>query len=110
MSENLTLDGMAVALRALRLLAVDFGHLPAPHVDLSTIFPDHVQLHFHSDLSAFEAWRDALGIDPDTVGYGEQSAGQTRVLTTSADFAGAVLELTGYGDVHVPAVAEAGAA
>ncbi|NEA63604.1 hypothetical protein [Streptomyces sp. SID12488] len=110
MSENLTLDGMAVALRALRLLAVDFGHLPAPDVDVSTYFPDRLRLRFHDDLSEFEAWRSALGVDPATVVYREQSAGRTRVLKTTADFAGAVLELVGYGDVLVPAVAEAGAA
>ncbi len=110
MSENLTLDGMAVALRALRLLTVDFGHLPAPDVDVSTYFPDRLQLRFHDDLAAFETWRAALGVAPDTVVYSEQSDGQTRVLKTTADFAGAVLELTGYGDVHAAAVAEAGAA
>ncbi|MEW2114563.1 hypothetical protein AB0945_05115 [Streptomyces sp. NPDC005474] len=110
MSETLTLDGMAVALRALRVLAVDFGHLPAPDVDVSTFCPDRLRLRFHDNMSAFEAWRAALGVDPDTVVYSEQSAGLTRVLKTTADFAGAVLELTGYGDVHVPAVAEAGAA
>ncbi|MDW4907447.1 hypothetical protein RB628_19345 [Streptomyces sp. ADMS] len=108
MSETLTLDGLAVALRALRLLTVDFGHLPAPDMQVSTIYPDRLRLRFHDDLSAFEAWRDALGAAPAAVAYGVQSDGRTCVLTTTADFAGAVLELTGYGDVH--AVVEAGAA
>ncbi|GHH38231.1 hypothetical protein FHS35_007605 [Streptomyces umbrinus] len=110
MSETLTLDNLSVPLRALRLLAVDFGHLPAPDVDVSTYFPDRLRLRFHDDLSAFEAWRSALGVDPATVVYREQNDGQTRVLKTTADFAGAVLELTGYGDLPVAAMAEAGAA
>lgn len=108
MSENLTLDGLTAPLRALRVLAVDFGHLPAPTVDVTTVYPDLLRLRFHDDLCAFEAWREALGFDPDTVVCREQNAGQTRVLKATADFAGAVLELTGYGDVH--AAAEAGAA
>jgi hypothetical protein len=108
MSANLTLDSLTLPLRALRVLAVDFGHLPAPDVQVSTIYPDRLRLRFHDGLSAFEAWRAALGVDPDAVRYGEQSDGRTCVLTTTAEFAGAVLELTGYGDVH--AVAEAGAA
>ncbi|QJT03177.1 hypothetical protein G9272_25240 [Streptomyces asoensis] len=103
MNEGLTLDGLAAPLRVLRLLTVDFGHLPAPQIDVSTVYPDQLGLRFHDDLSAFEAWRDALGIVPDSVVYREQGAGRTRVLKASTEYAGAVLELTGYGDVHAPA-------
>ena len=56
----------------------------------------------HDDLSGFETWRDALGIVPDDVDYHEQSDGRTRVLKASAAYAGAVLELIGYGDVPAP--------
>ncbi|MGY5131703.1 hypothetical protein ACWGJW_04720 [Streptomyces nigrescens] len=106
MSEALTLDNLAVPLRVLRLLATDFGHLPAPEIDVSTIYPDQLALRFHDDLADFEVWRDALGIVPDDVVYREQNDGRTRVLKASADYAGAVLELTGYGDV--PALAPVG--
>ncbi|MFJ7293288.1 hypothetical protein [Streptomyces collinus] len=102
MSENLTLDGLAVALRALRLLAVDFGRLPSPDVHVSPVFPDRLELSFHRGLPDFEVWREALGISPDTVVYREQSGGRTRVLKASVDFAGAAMELTGYSDVCVP--------
>ncbi|MEU0165498.1 hypothetical protein ABZ214_08590 [Streptomyces iakyrus] len=98
MSENLTLDGLAVALRALRLLAVDFSRLPAPDVHLSPVFPDRLELSFHRGLPDFEVWREALNISPDAVVYREQGDGRTRVLKASADFAGAELELTGYSD------------
>ncbi|MEV7146700.1 hypothetical protein AB0O05_09455 [Streptomyces sp. NPDC093084] len=104
MSQDLTFDGLAVPLRVLRLLAADFGHLPAPHIDVSTVFPDRLQLRFHGSLTAFETWRDALGIAPDTVAYHEQ-CGDTRVLMASVDYAGAVLELVGYGDLPAPALA-----
>ncbi|MFC8200299.1 hypothetical protein ACFUTV_33645 [Streptomyces sp. NPDC057298] len=104
MSENLTLDDVAVPLRALRLLATDFGHLPAPSVQVSTIYPERLELTFYDDLPGFETWREALGIAPDTVTYREQSDGRTRVLRTSVDHAGAVLRLTAYADIVTPAL------
>ncbi|MCG7204140.1 hypothetical protein [Streptomyces arenae] len=110
MSQDLTLDGLAVPLRVLRLLAVDFGHLPAPDVDVSPVFPDLLRLRFHDDLAGFETWRDALGIVPDDVVYSEQSGGRTRVLKASVDYAGAALELTGFGDVPAHAPAPVGSA
>ncbi|MFF4573659.1 hypothetical protein [Streptomyces sp. NPDC001410] len=100
MSDGLTLDDLAVVLRALRLLAVDFGHLPAPDVQVSTIYPHRLELRFHDNLPGFEAWRESVGVAPDDVVYREQSDGRTRVLKASADYAGAALELTGYFDVQ----------
>ncbi|MFT9476327.1 hypothetical protein [Streptomyces sp. Mo3] len=102
MNRGLTLENLAVPLRVLRLLATDFGHLAAPEIYISTIYPDRLELRFHDDLSGFETWRDALGIVPDDVDYHEQSDGRTRVLKASAAYAGAVLELIGYGDVPAP--------
>jgi hypothetical protein len=110
MSEGLTLDDLSVALRALRLLAVDFGHLPAPVVSVTDIYPNQLKLSFHDGLDDFEVWREALGIAPEAVIHGTQSNDRTRVLKTTADFAGAVLELTGYAEITDPATAEAGAA
>ncbi|SFN21126.1 hypothetical protein SAMN04487980_1013237 [Streptomyces sp. cf124] len=105
MSETLTLDGLTAPLRALRLLAIDFGHLPVPDVQVSPIYPDQLGLRFHDDLNAFEAWREAVGIAPDAVAYGEQNGGRTRVLKACGDFAGAVVVLTGYSDITAPAPA-----
>ncbi|MGW0840183.1 hypothetical protein ACWD26_08460 [Streptomyces sp. NPDC002787] len=102
MNEGLTLDGLAVPLRVLRLLAADFGHLPAPDVDVSPIFPDRLVLRFHHDLSAFEMWREVLAVASGDVEYREQSQGRTRVLKASVEYAGATLELIGYGDVQAP--------
>ncbi|MFF7283027.1 hypothetical protein [Streptomyces griseorubiginosus] len=105
MSDTLTLDDLSVPLRALRLLAVDFGHLAPPSVHMGPIYPNQVELSFHDDLAGFEAWREALGIAPDAVTHGTQSDGRTRVLTTSADFAGALVTLTGFAKVPDPAPA-----
>ncbi|WP_455353787.1 hypothetical protein [Streptomyces sp. SYSU K217416] len=102
MSDLLTLDDLAVPLRALRLLATDFGHLAAPAVRVSTIYPERLELTFYDDLPGFEAWREALGIAPDTVTYHEQSDGRTRVLRTTVDHGGAAVHLTGYADIVAP--------
>lgn len=103
MSDGLTLDDLAVSLRVLRRLAADFGHLAAPAVHVSTIWPDRLELSFHGDLAGFEAWRDALGIAPDAVTHGTQSGGRTRVLLASGEYAGAAVKLAGYADIPAPA-------
>ncbi|MER5980143.1 hypothetical protein ABT142_27095 [Streptomyces sp. NPDC001857] len=110
MSETPTLDGLAVSLRVLRLLASEFGHLPAPDVQVSPIFPDELELRFHDGLGGFEAWREAVGIAPDVVDYREQSGGRTRVLKASVKYAGAVVVLVGYGDIPVSAPVPVGGA
>ncbi|EGX54417.1 hypothetical protein SZN_38058, partial [Streptomyces zinciresistens K42] len=48
MSAILTLDGLSVPLGALRLLAVDFPDLPAPVVDVSSLYPERLSLSLHS--------------------------------------------------------------
>ncbi|WP_394816786.1 hypothetical protein [Streptomyces lonegramiae] len=101
----LTLDELAVPLRAVRLLAADFGHLPAPCVHVSTIYPNQLELSFHDGLDGFEAWRDALGIAPDAVDCREQGGGRTRALSLTTDCAGAQLRLVAYRDVPAPATA-----
>ncbi|MFD7403002.1 hypothetical protein ACFV7R_10080 [Streptomyces sp. NPDC059866] len=107
MSEGLTLDDLIVPLQALRLLATDFGHLPAPDVDVTPIYPNRLRLSFHRGLAEFEAWREALGIAPDAVRHGTQSGGHTRVLRADAQCADAGLELVAYADIPAPAPAGA---
>jgi hypothetical protein len=101
-SETQTLDDLTAPLRVLRLLAVDFGHLPAPDVQVSPIYPERLELRLHDDLNGFEAWREAVGIAPDDVVYREQSDGRTRVLKASTVYAGAEVVLFGYGTVTAP--------
>ncbi|MBI0297982.1 hypothetical protein JBE04_26840 [Streptomyces sp. PRKS01-29] len=105
MNDALTLDELAVPLRALRLLATDFGHLPAPCTRVSTVYPDQLELSFYDDLTDFEAWREALGIAPDAVECREQGGGRTRALSLTTDYAGAALRLVAYADVPAPATA-----
>ncbi|MFE2419695.1 hypothetical protein [Streptomyces hokutonensis] len=104
MSENVSLDDLSVPLRALRLLAGDFGHLPAPDVHVSTIYPEQLELTFYDDLTGFEMWREALRIAPDAVTCREQGNGSTRRLRASVDHAGATVQLIAYADVVTPVV------
>ncbi|MFB7334937.1 hypothetical protein ACFC00_25295 [Streptomyces adustus] len=102
MSAILTLDALSTPLRALRLLAVDFPGLPAPVVDVSSIYPDRLSLSVHTSqggFAAFEAWRTALGIDPATVDFHVQCDHRTGVLSAQTVYGGADIELTGYTQV-----------
>ncbi|MFE9990854.1 hypothetical protein ACFYRK_28875 [Streptomyces sp. NPDC005381] len=106
MNEILTLEGLSAPLLALRLLALDFPHLPAPVVDMSSIYPDRLALSFHESqgaFTAFEAWRAALGIDPGAVEFHVQCDHRTGVLNAQATYGGADIELTAF--TQVPATA-----
>lgn len=92
-----TFADLSRPLALLRLLAVDHPDLPAPDVQVSPIYPERLQLSVHDDFGTFEAWREALGIDPDTVERKLQSADTTVVLKASATIADASVELVGYG-------------
>ncbi|WP_217197067.1 hypothetical protein [Streptomyces buecherae] len=98
-----TVKELATPLCALRLLATDFTHLPAPNIGVSTIFPGRLELSFHGDaedlggFAAFETWRQALGVEPDAVEFSVQSGGRTHVLSAYAEFAGASVRLVAYG-------------
>ncbi|GGS92478.1 hypothetical protein [Streptomyces violaceus] len=103
MTSSLTFDSLTVSMQALRLLAVDFPHLPAPDVDVSPLDPERLRLSFHDtsceSLAAFEQWRMALGIASDAVAHSFQSEDRTRVLKAEGLFAGAVVVLTAFADV-----------
>jgi len=90
----------------MRLLAADHPDLPAPHVGVSPHYPHRLTLSVHGDLGGFEAWREALGIDPDTVRRNTQSGGTTLLLTGSTTVADAHVELVGYAP-NLALVAEA---
>ncbi|MGW6261731.1 hypothetical protein [Streptomyces sp. NPDC055085] len=97
MNEILTLEGLSAP-----LLALDFPHLPAPVVDMSSIYPDRLALSFHESqgaFPAFEAWRAALGIDPGAVEFHVQCDHRTGVLNAQATYGGADVELTAYTQV-----------
>ncbi|MEV3875281.1 hypothetical protein [Streptomyces sp. NPDC049906] len=113
LGEAVTLADLNVPLRALRLLAAEFPDLPAPCVDLSTIFPDRLCLRLHEapgapPLAAFEAWRAALGV-PDGEVTGRFQCGGVWVLTAEAWFEGARVELSAYADLDVPTAKWGGA-
>ncbi|MFF2997311.1 hypothetical protein ACFVTC_22540 [Streptomyces sp. NPDC057950] len=102
MSDVLTLEGLSAPLRALRLLALNFPDLPAPVIDVSSIYPDRLALSFHvsqGGFAGFEAWRAALGIAPDAVDFHVQCDHRTGVMTAQTKYSGADIELTGYTEV-----------
>ncbi|MGA5321874.1 hypothetical protein ACPCIU_15720 [Streptomyces seoulensis] len=102
MSTVLTLDGLSVPLRSLRLLAVDFPDLPGPVVDVSSIFPDRLTLSLHDGqggFASFEAWRAALGVDPAAVDFHVQCDGRTGVMQAQTSYGGARIELIGFQQV-----------
>ena len=95
----MTLNDLTAPMRALRLLAADFPHLPTPYIEFGPIFPEQLTLSLHDDLEAFEAWREALGVPTDAVTHREQSGGRTHVPRASISYAGAEVHLRGFSDV-----------
>lgn len=116
-TQTLTLDSLSAPMRALRLLAAEFGYLPVPAVDLSAYYTERLALSLHtsdltgvSALAAFEMWREALGIDPHTVTIAERSGGRTCVLKAETRFGGAEIALTAYADTPAGPGSESGGA
>ncbi|WP_405507610.1 hypothetical protein OG323_14660 [Streptomyces cyaneofuscatus] len=94
-----SMGDLSAAVTALASLTVRFPDLPGVAVRITTVYPDQLELAAHDDLSAFEAWREALGIDPEDVVHGVQSGGMTRVLDAHTVFMGARLRLIGFAKV-----------
>jgi hypothetical protein len=101
--EAVTLDDMRTPLRALVALATHHAGLPAPHIAASTVFPGSLRLSFHHGrLSAFEAWREALGIAPEAVTYEVLTGTGEPLLEAVTEYAGARVELIGFGHPNPP--------
>ena len=97
-----TLGAMGAPLLVLRMFSAEYPHLPAPCLDVSTVYPDLLTLSFHNGLGDFEAWRGALGIAPEYVSHHVQCDGRTQVLEAKTDYAGARLHLVGYAKIPAP--------
>lgn len=97
-----TMGGLSAAVTLLASFVARFPDLPAVDVRVSTVYPDRLELSAHDDLAVFEAWREALGIDPGAVVHGVQGGGSTRVLEAHALFMGARLRLVGFSEIPVP--------
>lgn len=80
----------------LNLLVADHPNLPAVNVLISRHAPNRLQLDIHGNLTVFETWREALGIDPSTVRRNLQSGGTTMVLTAAGTIADCPVELISY--------------
>ncbi|MFG3410194.1 hypothetical protein [Streptomyces sp. NPDC048142] len=97
-----TMGGLSAAVAVLASLMARFPDLPAVDVHVSTVYPDQLELSAHSGLTAFEAWREALGIDPWSVVHGVQSGGTTHRLNAHTVFTGVRLCLVGYSEIAEP--------
>lgn len=98
MSERLTLRDVSAPVAALALLMAGHPDLPAPHIDISPVFPERLRLGFHGE--PFDAWLAALVVAPETVTTGTQSNGQTNVRKVTARYGGAEIELAEFTQVE----------
>ncbi|MFG2750064.1 hypothetical protein [Streptomyces xanthophaeus] len=99
---KLLLEALDAPLRVLRLFASEYPHLPAPAVSVSTVYPELLELSFHDNLAGFEAWREALKLDPGSVSYHVHAHSGTRVLKAETTYAGAGLCLVGFAKIPTP--------
>ncbi|MFE9538506.1 hypothetical protein [Streptomyces sp. NPDC006691] len=90
---------LSAAVRALQCLVVEFPELPAGAVSVTDIWDDRLELALHNGLDAFEAWRAALGIHPETVVLRTQGGAQTWCLAAETAYAGATVRLVAYAPV-----------
>lgn len=96
------------AVSALAAMAEAFGHLPPAHITVSQ--PDaggalHIQMR---TPAAFEAWREALGLDAQGVVL--RSNGGDAWLRVEGAFSGGQVELSGHGLTDPELLAEGRAA
>ncbi|PZT75132.1 MULTISPECIES: hypothetical protein [unclassified Streptomyces] len=98
-----TLGALAAPVTALATLTARFPDLPSVDCQISTIVPDELELVSHDNLAGFEAWRQALGIAPDSVVHGVQGGGTTHVLKAYTAFMGVRVRLVCFAPVAAPA-------
>lgn len=89
------LHELSAPIAALALLIAN-RDLPAPSIDISTVFPDRLRLDFHDDPEGFEAWLSALGVDPSTVTGSTSGSSETQVRRATTTYAGADIQLTSF--------------
>ncbi|MFG3316075.1 hypothetical protein ACGF0C_29315 [Streptomyces albidoflavus] len=99
-----TLASLNRRLTVLADLVASHPELPAPNVEICSVFTDRVALAFHESPGSFHQWLTALGIDLHTVQGG---AGNTTAwLAALYEVDGVTLKLTSY--TRLAAVAETG--
>ncbi|MEU7149175.1 hypothetical protein AB0B15_14235 [Streptomyces sp. NPDC045456] len=94
-----TLADQQAVLDAAAGLARTFGHLPAASIHVDLIDPGWVMVAIHDDLPAFEAWREALGVEPSDVEFGLFVERGHMILEARTRFMGAEIEVHGYAPV-----------
>ncbi|SPE51868.1 hypothetical protein SNS2_1542 [Streptomyces netropsis] len=114
-----TVGDLGPALEALYRILNQFAHLPAATFEAGKIVlrsgvAPGVSITLHHSYAAFEAWREALDIDPATVDRWESSHDSHdayAVLEGETAFAGVPVRLRGFtSPVRVPAAPDTVAA
>ena len=82
------------AIMALPLLLAEYAELPPPYITIRSSAMAGIGLQL-PDVTAFEQWRDALGIDPDGVVL--HTGGGEGWLAADTRYRGVPVRLTGFG-------------
>lgn len=110
---TLTAADQVRAYRALTALADTTPGLPAARTliysDVTLAVELTVEVGAHHEPDVFEAWREALGIDPDTLDQ-RQLMGGIWVISGHAKYLGVMFILSLYHRQPAPALALAGVA
>lgn len=89
-------------LEVLSLFAIEYPHLSAPCVNITTIYPDRLELAFRDNAIGFEGWCAALDISPELVHHSVHDGHRTAVRKVELDYAGACLRLISYAPLTPP--------
>ncbi|WDV31663.1 hypothetical protein OIM90_11115 [Streptomyces sp. AD16] len=89
-----TLATLTPRLAVLAGLVERHPELPAPNVEICSVFTDRITMAFHDRPGAFRQWLTALGIAQHTVEG--RAGGNTTWLTVLHEVDGITLKLTSY--------------
>ncbi|WP_369183654.1 hypothetical protein [Streptomyces sp. Y1] len=108
--ETATTAGAQInAAGALLAILTTHADLPNPQIDLrevrvsAGVWPMGLRIALHNDISAFEQWRTALDLDPDTVDHKHSLGGTLAWLIVTGTTHSVPVELVGYYDLPEPA-------
>ncbi|MBT2383096.1 hypothetical protein [Streptomyces sp. ISL-11] len=113
--EPQTIGDQGPVIEALYRLLNTFPHLPAADLRVGTVIlrsrvVEGISITLHSSFSDFETWREALGIDVNTVEWKPKPDRSYEVLEACGAFADVAVDLAGFIPLEpepVPATAVA---
>jgi hypothetical protein len=90
-----TLADHSRSIAALHALATEYPLLPAADIRIVPNVPGELMIECYDSLASFEAWREALHADTDTVEHELTRVGQIHLIA-EAKFDGATVIIHGY--------------